>query len=370
MKTKHIILITLLIPVFFVIAWYALKLKPLPEYGSSSPYHASEFSVYGEDGTLLPGEMLLPESSDSRAFIISADQKLDRSWNSRNMDFKIGRIISNILAGNNIPVAIYDQRGSGESILSGRNHPTPENLASDFNIVLEKIKQNENFRDKNLEIIAHGHGCIPALIAVNKYKIPVKRIYLLSCVFPGTLLDSWLTQILNNMERAGVEKPSLQKAKEITEKWKRQKEFKLLQPHETNAEKNSDQDIQSLYSALDYMQKEQMHAWTVQARDISFLDELNRLDSSIEIYHILNEFDEEFAENLVVSWEKTINTGEFKIEKNRYVFKIIPATDHFFMHTASPSRGVIRLILQRINPFREMDRNLFEYIFNYRASIK
>jgi pimeloyl-ACP methyl ester carboxylesterase len=280
------------------------------------------------------------------------------------MDFQTGKIISHTLASNGYPAAIYDQRGSGVSVMSGRNHPTPENLASDLYIAYEHLKKTTAFSGKNLNIIAHGHGCIPALLAVNKFNIPVKRIYLLSCVFPGTLLDSWLIQILNNMERAGVTDSTLQEAKIIINKWKKQKEIKLLKDGETNEVRNKDQDIQSLYRALDYMQKEQMHAWTVQAKDISFLNEISKLNRNIEVYHILNEYDEEFAVNLAISWQKIISDGGIKRDKNKYMLQIIPGTDHFFMEIAARSRGVIRLIFQRINPFREMDKNLFRYLLH------
>ena len=364
MRTKKVILLTLLIPVSLILIWYGFKLKPLPEYENKIPYNKENFSVYGEDGTLLPGELKLPEKSNSRSVLLVSDQKLDRNWNSRNMDFQTGKIISHILASNGIPVALYDQRGTGESVMSGRNHPTPENLASDLHVVYERIIKDKIFQGKNLEIIAHGHGCIPALIAINRYSIPVKRIYLLSCVFPGTLLDSWLTQILNNMKRAGVSDSTILEAKNITEAWKKQKEFKPLKNDETNAERNKDQDILSLYSALDYMQKEQMYAWTVQARDVSFLDEINKLKVGVRVYHLLNEYDEEFAGNLVRAWEETTADGKMKKEKNIYTLKIIPKTDHFFMGTTSRSRGVISLILRRTNPFRAMDQTLFNYLLH------
>ncbi|MDH5656483.1 MAG: hypothetical protein OEZ34_11275, partial [Spirochaetia bacterium] len=275
MKSKHIIIITLLIPFILILLWFGMKIKPLPDYNKITEYSSEEFSFYGDDATLLPGEYIIPETiSSKRSIFLIADQKLDRNWNSRNMEFQTGRKISHILGQNGIPSVIYDQRGTGESVLSGKNHPTPENLASDFHIIYKKSTAKNFIHSDGIEIIAHGHSCIPALLAVNQFQIPVQRIYLLSCVFPGTLLDSWLEQILNNMRRAGVDDTAVSEGETIIQKWKKQDQFNLLTEGETNASADQkNQDIQSLYRALDYMQSEQMLPWTNQAKNISFLNE-------------------------------------------------------------------------------------------------
>jgi pimeloyl-ACP methyl ester carboxylesterase len=348
-----------------VIGLLILKSRPLPDYGETIPYKQNDLKLFGEDGTFLPGEMLVPERPSGRAVILVADKRLDRNWNTTRISFDTGKLIAHVLASNGAVVTVYDQRGAGLSVPSGKNYPNPSNSTSDLHTVYEKAKELAGPGITSMEIVAHGQGCLTALLAVNRYKLRVARIYLLGCAASGRYLEFWSRQILQNMERSGVEAEVMKRAESVVAQWLAKPEYEpILFSEELSEEEKAryekiDKDLQPLYRGLDYMQSEEMIDWTRLTKEIAFDDEIRKaLRSGVKIAHILTEFDEEIPARDIEHYTKK---SDLFPEKN-YSLRVLKGADHFFYLRKERAFSSFRLILDRAMPIKDIHPELFKNI--------
>lgn len=377
MRTKPVILITILIPVLILGAILSVgifrdndeEIQPLYSYNEIRS------TVYGEDGTILPTLMGVPEKMESKkvAFLVS-DRGLDGNWNSRGLSFNTGEALARNLTGQGIVTVRYDRRGTGGSRISGRNYPDLDNGASDLHAVYNKVMK-EYESDTPVSFIAHGDGCMETIYAINKYSMNTASLILIGCAYEGTLLENWGNRLILNMEKSRVDEKYLKHARMDLKQWV--EEMTSGRDSEQNVQEQSpsgnDQkdneissgkmhpDLIAYYRALEHMESPEMISWTKQAAHLNFQNETSAiLKKGIKIYQFVGRFDEEIPQESVQSNEKLAR--EFQSRNMPYFFTLVDDADHFMKVRHDESSSTMETVFRRMSPIQTNSKKFFQNI--------
>jgi len=364
MKSRNLIFLTFGIAIALLLTLQIIKTRPLPDYGKKIAYTTKSLKVYGDDGTFLPTDVLIPEKPSGRTAILLADRHLDRNWNTIRISFDTGKIIAHILASNGIATVVYDQRDSGLSVRSGKNYANPSNLSDDIRIIYKTAMELDELKHSSVDLIAHGEGCLTGLLAASKFKLKIKTIYLLNCAASQSYLDFWGRQLMQNMKRSGVDASILAQAETIIEEWKHKKGYEPVDLSEKTDYGDTDSDLIPLLHGLNYMQTEEMIGWTREAKEIYMVDEIKKaIRSGIKIVHVFSEFDEELPPDELRFYKEK---GKTAFDPKGYTQVEIPKADHFFFETEERPFFKMKMIVQRINPLKKIRTPLFDVLLEER----
>ena len=368
MKPGNIIKFIAFLPFVFIFAlWLLYRFYTPAEFLGAHEVKTEEFRLYGDDGITIMGEFNRPLGvNDPHFLFFISDYKLDRNWNSQALKFRTGERLKNIFSSRGVLTAGFDQRATGDS---GGQNPLgrPNRLTADFILVFEKAVNLAGFRPGNFSILAHGDGCLLALKAVNRYKLKPANIFLTSCAFSGSLLESWTRRILENMRRARVKPSLLTQARHEADLWLMEKPFASTPPGtfgpfadmEKSAGDSSPRaeihkDLAAFRNSLYTLQSKHNISWTRQAADLNFETELTLImkNSRARIYHFLGTMDEEISAGAVNQVEDL--AARLKNSKRRYRLISLPNTNHFLKLQPERSGGGLSTTWNRINPFLKL----------------
>ncbi len=381
MNSKNIILVTLVGFFAFLIVVMALpRMGASDNYGGDYEVSIKEYEIYGEDGTILPVDVFTPEDYKyTKAVIMAADRGLDRNWNSKGMTMFSGEYMADALASNGIAVIRYDQRGTGNSLISGRNVPDMGNLSADFSSI-NKWAVN-NLDADEIVLLGHGESCITALYASERNSLKPESILLINCAYSGTLLHNWGERLMHNMERAGVSAEHLAFARKELADWEVNHSFNTtvklageksaIEKNESAPEDESSKttklhpDLIAFYRALEYMDSAEMASWSQKAQEIEFNSLLKKaLSRGINVYSIIGGADDETPQNEVdtaVQLSTAINAGNTKAS---YHVKIVKGVDHFLQEKGIRSQTDMSAAFHRMNPFRSYSKDFIKEVLS------
>lgn len=358
MKPKTIILTTMLL---FVLVSFGLLFNAQFSTGSRIPLpkgaSETEDRVYSEDGTVLPYTIVRPIDKPLARIILVADESLDRNWNSRSIQYGTGMDLAHSLAEKGYATIRYDQRGSGESILSGLNRPDIQNLTMD----LGKIRQlgQKDFPGIPEVILAHGNSCAIVLQGIQKSGELPAGILLTGCAYSGTLLDNWGERLLENMSRSSVDRSVMDQARKDLDHWIASKGSmesvtESMESSDTTGASGDDSDVSpdllAFYHALDHMDSEKKASWTKKAATIRPMElASDLLRSGVKITQLIGEYDPEIPEGELEA------TLAYKSKQNltTYQLLVLDKVDHFLKTSESRPGTVMEKFAFRVDPNKE-----------------
>lgn len=388
MKARQIIILTTAVPFFALIAYFFLfRIGAGVGFSGPRDIKSEEYTIYGEDGTLLPLEITIPADRNvSHIVVVSADRGLDRSWNSRGITFHSGKYLAEVLASYGAAVVRYDQRGTGASMISGKNVPDFTNMSWDLKSVYKWATENIQTDGKTV-LAGHGESCMTALSVATEIQPEPDQVLLISCAYSGTLLDNWGARLISNMKRAGVKSEILEFASSELKNWKQNYQFDGSAVNQGDrSSKSTDEtepadrenagksesvdggdepmspDLIAFYRALEYMNTPDMYRWSRMARTVDFQAlTRNILKKKIKISQIIGDADDEIPPEEIEAAEtiaKALSTSYDAL----FSFHKIKGGDHFLQQRDSRSQTDISALFHRMNPFKEFSVDFIQSI--------
>ncbi len=379
MNSNRVIIISLSVPFFALfVLWLAYRFYS-PDKAGPYPISNQQHRAYTDDGLALPIRISSPENAANAKGVLfmHSDRGLDRDWNSRSGDFRTGARLNKFLASRGMRVVSYNQRDLGAG--SGPSFANIDDLAADLRQVVKfyfkRIAGGGKKSPRRYSIFAHGQGCLVALRAVNREKLKPARVYLVNCVYTGSLLESWGDRILNNMRRAGASPANLTRARSEFETWSKKMQRgtadgKTGGKEKTKAQKEKEKrehaDILGFRRALEFLEGPKMREWSRQAASLYFARELNGvLGRGIVVTHWISRHDTEFPRERVAELEQT--AGTIAARNKAYRFAVLPHSNHFLKVQAGPSRGALSTTWNRANPFARLAPMVLEELTKVKA---
>lgn len=297
-------------------------------------------------------------TKDHRALVLLVpDRRMSRQWNTPNLESQVGLRLSRILNERGVDTAAYDRLDAG--FLPERfEDPAAirDQVISAFNALKEFRDAHESMERAPIHIIAHGDGCLAALDAISTHRLDVDRLLLFGCAYDGTLLSTYGDVILNTMRLNGVAAPQIEAGRKEWNDWAARKEHEVITEGEwikrqkKMLEDGVNADTVALRKTLAIFQRPENQAWLKAAGRLSFRElvesTLKRTKVTIEQYP--SAFDEEVPESLV---EK--NRQASASFGPRFIFRVLPRTDHFLFERAKPPASPVENMMSRSNPFKD-----------------
>ncbi len=348
----------------------------VPESSGPVSFGEKEFRYYGADGRGIDGTLSVPPpvrapntdpaarlGRETKYVLLVSDRGLDRDWNSGGVYFRTGARLARFWASHGTAVVRYDARGTGRE--SGRRRQfSLLDQAEDLSRVVRAIEADEakgarapvaaRFGEE-ATIVAHGEGCLTALVAVRRYALRPRRLFLVSCMFTGTYLESWGRLILGNMERSGARPAAVAEARRRMERFAKemaqvparsQAASGVAPPGLSRAEQEQDRDLAAFERALEFLRGPDALAWTREAARLSFVEELDfALRLGLRVVLVRPAFDTEVSAD-----EEQAIARQFG---GRALLSIqpLPRTNHFLKEQKQPAGGAIARAVWRANPF-------------------
>ncbi|MBI3396514.1 MAG: alpha/beta hydrolase [Spirochaetia bacterium] len=347
MKTKNVIFASLGVPALLFTAGFVffrthLEVPPLP-----GKFTIEEFSLFAEDSAVLPGTVYKPVGVPKSVVVVLPDRGLDRNWNPRGALFRTGAVAARILAGNGRAAFTYDQRGTGESAIPGRNYADFGTQTDDLLVVVRHAQKQ--YPGVPLEILGHGEGCVAAALAANTGKFPVRRLRLFSCAFWGSMLESWGERLLANMDRLNVK---LELRSAARAEWRL-----ILASHDASAfsgewrteegkRLGKEPDLMSFQRAVRYLNEPEQTAWIKSARTLVFTSEIEKAAARMRVDHYIPEFDDQTSPgelDAVTKW----SAGR---ARPGYTLSVLKHADFILKEQDRPAQGTFDLMVRRAGP--------------------
>lgn len=400
-NTKNIILASLFALGGTFVVYLVFFHTSSPEgYEGSFDVQTEQFRIYGEDGTILPVTRTTPVGDGtSMITVIHPDRGLNGDWNSSGIQFQTGTFLRRSLASHGISAISFDQRGTGQSVISGKNRSAPETLVKDFLSVERAILDRKKTKKiDHLTYLGHGEGCAYVLLAalekVNKNERKPDQILLTGCAYSGTLLENWGARLIFNMEKAGVEPELIKNARDTLQFWlKKQKSAGPshsstpdsatgtasvhsdgnLKTGETQEAKQMHPDLIAFYNALNYAESDEMRRWTKEASKIHIPELIKKaIQNGISVHQFAGTTDEEIPSSEWDEQKKFRDTlyTDHPNRKHLYSLKEVNNADHFFIQRESSSSSIVETALRRMNPFFQFNETLIQDLLKKYPSAK
>ncbi|GIX40737.1 MAG: hypothetical protein KatS3mg129_0470 [Leptospiraceae bacterium] len=303
---------------------------------------------------------LLPDKPKKIVFIIP-DQRMDKYWNTYNIETNMGLNLSYFLYQNNIIPIIYDREDAfKEAHIFYSKEKLKKQLLNLFNEFYDWKSKYYN----HLEVIlfAHGDGCTLAMMTLLEYPLTDKLI-LSQCGYDNSLLDYYINVIFYTMEISSIEPEIIHLAKQEIENWKKQNDFSIITEKEWQEiqkryiEQKIHPDLIAFRKTIARFQSPQNISFLKEAKNIYFLKLIQSLiHKRIRIYHFISEKDEEMPENILNALKKQYQTFNTKY----YHLIILKNTDHFLFYNDTKLSSPMEILLHRNNPFKEFSSEFKE----------
>ncbi len=373
MNTRKFIIATIVIPILLLALYFFIdRSGPGSSFPGKVSYSERVETIYSVDGTIIPVTITVPDSDRySKMIILASDRGLDADWNSKGLISFTGEYLAHAFASNGIATIRYDQRGTGESKISGRNEPDPEYLAADLGSVL-KWTRSAQVEQVPIYLLGHGEGCITALMSVERSDVQIDGVILSGCAYSGSLLENWGMRLINNMKRRKVDPKYISQASLDLKKWIHQKEGVQSQvnasnentfstpvnaggtPEDSSAKKAMAPDLIAFYQALEYMESPEHKSYTNQSAKLIFKKLLQTvIEKQVRVYQFIGQMDDEIPDT---EREENLNLKN-RFPASFYRLTILPKTDHFYMERMEKSSSIITELLRQLSPMRNYSQN-------------
>ena len=369
--------------------------EPTSKYGFFN-FEKEKNKIYGVDGLEIhfTDYKINKSNQPTPLLVFVADTSLDRDWNAQNFKFKSGKLLANALASNGFRVITYDQRGTGSSYAN-------ENTINNLSLKLEDLKTiyeySKKLRYSNLFFLAHGNeACATLLYAIDKWnwQNQIKGVVLIGCGGDGSLLDLWKSKLLFNMKRNGVKVKDLEKATIVLNKYFENSSYNISTLNELikkdfnsgGVDKNNSggvgknnksggvdkdnnsggvekdnisSDLKTFHNALLNFSKKDWDEYRLLAPKIYTQNLIKKLLSQgVNVLHLQSSFDEERP---LKELNETIEFSNKNSNFKNYKFKKIMSSDYFLREQDKIYTG-LPLVVTRLNPFRNLEKNYIEEI--------
>lgn len=358
---RLLILLTILTPLLFLLAGKALALWHTPptlppRYG----YQNRDFQIYGDDAAELHGSYIRSErpfhngaADQPRPVVLFvADRNLDRDWNAPSFAFRSGKWLARFLGEQGIDSIRYDHRGIGKSVASAQS-------IGDFLLQTRDLLNFYHYarqqRYMPVILLAHGSGCSLALQTALEHELDIALFILLSCGHSGSLVEAWGDKLLFNMERKGVDKETLQIARQEWQLW--------LSTGERKSAEKAPPDLAAFRNALKHLDSKAMSSFLQAGRDIYPFQMISKivLEKRGAILHVVGGADEErppAAQESTLRFAARLQRAlALEGRADLYRFLKLDHSNHFLKQSSSKATGLL-LTLQRLNPFQGLDPSL------------
>ena len=387
MSFGRVALILFVVPlVLFIAVWICYRFYT-PDARGPHSFSESEFRVYSADGRRVEGTLALPgnvPAGEARSLRIPAgrpyvvlvsDRGLDRDWNSAGVYFRTGERLARFWASHGNPVARFDPRGTG-SEGGRRRHFSLQSQAEDLMAVIRAVEQpsaalprspRRTVPGSRAVLVAHGEGCVVALIAVHRLELRPNRLMLVGCGFRGTYLELWGSLILSNMRKAGAGRAALDTAAARMKRFLSEPFPKTARPapvapgrtpegrQASGPEKNPD--LAGFESALEFLRGPMAKEWTREAAVFSFVSELRfALGVSLPVRVFLPEYDSELEPGVAQDLHSAIGP------RSGFEIRPLRAANHFLKVQPGPPGGAIGRAFARATPFTRLSPDLLETV--------
>ncbi len=358
MTLRRGIVLTAFVPVMALIGlWLSFRFYwPVPP--GKYEYSSSEFTVLGEDGTVLPGLTLYSSTRESRGIVIMVpDSGLDRDWNAKGAAFRTGGLIARTLAGNGLDVVRYDQRGTGKSEVSGRFYPNLERGVDDLSLVVGNRRKDKP--EAPVILIGHGSGCNVVLRASLRLRPAPQRVILFSCGFAGSLLEHWGERVFGNMEELRVEPDLVRSARAVWREYLNAAQSgrtPSLSPAPARYAKHPD--WLGFEAAVKSLATPERKDWALEAPRVRFKDDLEAALRITKVAHYLAEFEEEIP----MREREALLRMTRSISPRAYSFQILTGTGHFLKAQERAGSGPVDRLVIRSGPFRKLAPSVIEVL--------
>ena len=307
----------------------------------------------------------LKVNQPKKIILIVPDQRMDKFWNTHNIETNQGLNLSTIFLQNDIIPIVYDRKDAHQEpyIFFSRN------LLKDQLIkIFKEIDVWKKQHYENLEVIvfAHGDGCNIAMMALLEYPT-LNKIILSQCGYPNSLLDYYLDVIFNTMKITSVENSIIEESKKEAYLWKNQKEYEII-PKEKWEEKQKEYienkvhpDLIAFRKTISRFQLPENIDFLQEAKNIYFYDLLkNLIKKNINIVHFISRRDEEMSEENFLS----ILENEKNINSNYYKLFVLNDADHFLFFNDKNLSSPFEILLHRSNPFKKLSEEFIKKLLN------
>jgi len=330
------------------------------------PYVASmvsfdrRFTIISLEGSTA-GKLELSRTENPKSiFLLVADRRMDRRWNTTHLETRLGLKISQILNERSIDSAVFDRKDAG--LPPDHYLPTTEiaEQIRDAFIALQAYRESQQIYRQNqvtVNILAHGDGCLATLTAIAKFQIEPTRMILLGCAYDGSLLETYGETIRNTMQLTKVKETILTQSQSEWHDWLNQPEYEeltedqWLEKQKVMLKEGIDQDLVAFRRTVSVFQRPHNRKWLIESKQLSYIDLVNQVlkSSRVLIDHYPSEFDEELPTDLI-----TRNSVRAATFGPRYTFKVLPRTDHFLFEKDTPPASPVENMMSRGNPFKSL----------------
>lgn len=297
-------------------------------------------------------------TKEHRALVLLVpDRRMSRQWNTPNLESQVGLRLSRILNERGVDTAVYDRMDAG--FLPERFADPAQieaQVADAFSAVQKYHDSQPSMAGAPIHVIAHGDGCLAALSAISAHRLEVDRLLLFGCAYDSTLLQAYGELILNTMRLNGVSDRHREEGRKEWKEWASRKEHEVIPEAEwikrqkKMLEEGVNADTVALRKTLAIFQRPENQAWLKAAAHTSYRElvegTLKRTKVTIEQYP--SAFDEEVPESLVEANRQT--AASFG---PRFIFRVLPQTDHFLFERTSPPASPVENMMSRSNPFKD-----------------
>lgn len=308
----------------------------------------------------------LKANQPKKIILIVPDQRMDKFWNTHNIETNQGLNLSVMFLQNDMIPIVYDRKDAYQEphIFFSRN------LLKDQLIQIFKeidVWKKQNYDNLELIVFAHGDGCNIAMMALLEYSISNKMI-LSQCGYTNSLLDYYIELILNTMKITSVENSIIEESKKEAYLWKNQKEYEII-PKEKWEEKQKEYienkvhpDLIAFRKTISRFQLPENIDFLKEAKNIYFYDLLKNLinKKNINIVHFISRRDEEMPEEVFLS----ILENQKNINSNYYKLFVVNDTDHFLFFNDKNLSSPIEILLHRSNPFKKLSEEFIKILLN------
>ena len=356
-----------------------------PEAAGPVSFLERDFRYYSDDGRGIDGTLAIPTQGtsgggDARTpfgaggsyVVLVPDRGLDRDWNSNGVYFRTGQRLARYWASRGVAVVRFDSRGTGGEA-GPRRHFSLLSQAEDLAAVIRGV---ENTSGKNPSaapaprvtgrgavVVAHGEGCLTALIGVRARMFHPRALFLVGCGFVGTYLEAWGRLILANMRAAGAGALAVEAAEARMVRFLREPilvEKAPLPPapgrapegkRASGAEKNPD--LAGFERALEFLRSPASVAWTREAARLSFVSELRAaLGQGISVTLCFPQFDDELEPGTAGTLRVALGP------RPGLAARVLPSANHFVKTQHGAVAGSLGRALARVTPFSHLSPEL------------
>ncbi len=356
-----------MIPVLLIaVAWPGLKYYRPKLLKGAFKFSNKDFMVYGVDASSLRGTYTRAISSQSTRplVVLVADLNLDRNWDAPAFSFRSGKWLSEALASFGIDSIRYDHRGTGDTVASVKTKHNFLLKAQDLHTVYDYAQEQKT---KSLFLVAHGRACALALYTLQKWKLHIDGLILLSCGNEGNILDAWANKLFFNMKRKGVKKSIIAQAKQEWQEYlvalRKLKGGVVSFP--TRKQKDEHPDIGAFHVALDFLSSDSLSFLRKEGMNFHLFSAMRKqtLTKKTPILHIVGNYDEERPQQDQAATSRFARKLKqiAKLQGLFYNFIEIENCDYFLKEQDHLAQG-LPLVWQRISPFRSLDSSLITAI--------